>query len=88
MTPKMVAERWHCSEKHVRKLIATGQLPHFKAVGKLIRLLKTEVEAFERQSTDVHATTPEFDTAIQKQQRRSRLDMRALRNRRDGGKAP
>lgn len=47
MTPKMVADRWMCSEQQVRKLIASGQLPHFKAGGKLIRLLKTEVEAYE-----------------------------------------
>lgn len=38
MTPGMVAELWHCSERHVRNLIATGDLPSFRLGGKLLRI--------------------------------------------------
>jgi excisionase family DNA binding protein len=47
LTPGMVAEIWHCSERHVRNLIATGELPSFRAGGKLIRVYGAEVEAYE-----------------------------------------
>lgn len=47
MTPGMVAEVWHCSERHVYKLISTGELPSFRAGGKLIRVRGVDVEAYE-----------------------------------------
>ena len=47
MTPLMVAEIWHCSERHVRNLIASGELPSFRAGGKLIRVRGEDVEAYE-----------------------------------------
>lgn len=47
MTPGMVAKAWLCSERHVRNLISSGELPSFRAGGKLIRLLGADVEAYE-----------------------------------------
>ena len=50
MTPGMVAEAWHCSERHVRNLISRGELPSFRAGGKLIRVRGEDVEAYERRN--------------------------------------
>jgi len=50
MTPGMVAEVWHCSERHVRNLISRGELPSFRAGGKLIRVRGEDVEAYERRN--------------------------------------
>ncbi|WP_082583460.1 helix-turn-helix domain-containing protein [Mesorhizobium sp. Root695] len=47
MTPKMVADLWLCSERHVRNLIAAGDLPSFKLGGKLLRIRGEDVEAYE-----------------------------------------
>ncbi len=47
-TPKSLAERWLCSERHVRNLITTGQLPCFRLGGKLIRIKWKDVDDFER----------------------------------------
>lgn len=55
MTPKMVAEVWFCSETHVRKLIASGELRAFKVGNSLWRVLGTEVEKFERR----HLVSPQ-----------------------------
>lgn len=38
LTPAMVAERWRCSERHVRNEIERGHLRHFKLGDKLIRI--------------------------------------------------
>lgn len=50
MTPGMIAKVWHCSERHVRKLISTGELPSFRAGGKLIRIRGEDVEAYEQRN--------------------------------------
>lgn len=46
-TPATLAKRWACSERHVRNLIARGQLPCFR-IGTLLRIRAEDVEAFER----------------------------------------
>jgi excisionase family DNA binding protein len=45
-TPKTLAERWHCSDRHVRNLINKGELPAFR-LGKLVRILVDDVQKFE-----------------------------------------
>jgi excisionase family DNA binding protein len=46
-TPAMLAERWACSESHVRNLIAAGNLPSFRLGGKLLRIRASDVEEYE-----------------------------------------
>jgi len=67
-TPATLADRWACSERHIRNLIASGELPSFRAGGKLLRIRGEEVEKFECQngaSQDLkgnsasHGTNPE-----------------------------
>lgn len=45
-TPAMLAERWGCSERHIRKMISTGDLPAFR-VGKLLRVRRDVVEGLD-----------------------------------------
>jgi excisionase family DNA binding protein len=47
-TPKAVAERWQCSERHVRNLISAGQLRAFRLGGKLLRITSDAVEEFQQ----------------------------------------
>lgn len=49
-TPSKLAERWECSERHVRNLISSGELPSFRLGGKLLRIRIEDVERFECQS--------------------------------------
>jgi excisionase family DNA binding protein len=64
MTPAMIAELWGCSQRHVRNVIATGDLPSFRIGVKLIRVLGSEVEAYERRSLpDMNASPPMNDEA-------------------------
>lgn len=37
-TPASLAEEWACSERHVRNLIATGELEAFRLGEKLLRI--------------------------------------------------
>lgn len=46
-TPTTLAERWECSESHVRNMIAAGALPSFRLGGKLLRIRAEDVEAYE-----------------------------------------
>lgn len=50
LTPAMLAERWDCSERHVRNMITSGELPAFRLGGKLLRIRREDVEAFECQT--------------------------------------
>jgi excisionase family DNA binding protein len=61
-TPRTLAARWLCSERHVRNLIRDGQLPFFRLGGKLLRIPAAAVEEFERRNSaasDDPAPTPE-----------------------------
>jgi excisionase family DNA binding protein len=49
-TPATLAERWECSERHVRNMIASGDLPAFRLAGKLLRIRAEDVERFECQN--------------------------------------
>lgn len=52
LTPAEVAARWKVSASHVRKMIDNGELPAFRAGGKLLRVHLRDIEAYEkRQST-------------------------------------
>ncbi|WP_394086652.1 helix-turn-helix domain-containing protein [Xanthobacter autotrophicus] len=48
LVPKQVAERWGCSERHVRNLIRSGHLGHFRLGGRLLRIPASAVEEYER----------------------------------------
>jgi len=48
-TPATLAKKWECSERHVRNLITSGQLPSFRLGEKLLRIRGEEVEKFECQ---------------------------------------
>jgi excisionase family DNA binding protein len=47
-TPMQLAERWECSERHVRNLINRGELQFFRLGGRLVRIPHSVVEAFEQ----------------------------------------
>lgn len=55
MTPGELAERWHCSPKHVRRLCASGELPSMR-LGDLWRISIAAVEDFEQRQTTTDAT--------------------------------
>lgn len=46
-TPRTLAERWHCSERHVRNMIDRGEIPSFRLGGKLLRIRREDVEQYE-----------------------------------------
>ncbi|RWO22861.1 MAG: DNA-binding protein [Mesorhizobium sp.] len=52
-TPAMLADRWECSESHVRNLIASGRLPSFRLGGKLLRIRASDVEDYECRSGEL-----------------------------------
>lgn len=87
MTPKMVAERWECSERHVRNLLEQGLLPYFRLGGKLIRILRDDVVEFERGGGTERETEAEPvperppETAVIKRPRAKRLDVYPARTR-------
>lgn len=47
-SPASLAERWNCSERHIRNLMRTNHLPYFRLSGKLMRIRAEEVERLER----------------------------------------
>lgn len=48
-TPKLLAERWGCSEQIIRTAIKEGTLPAFR-VGRLMRIRGQAVCAFEQRN--------------------------------------
>lgn len=52
-SPATLARHWDCSERHIRNMIATGELPSFRAGGKLLRIRAEDVSNAEL-SNDVH----------------------------------
>ncbi|QAZ46805.1 hypothetical protein C1M53_31630 [Mesorhizobium sp. Pch-S] len=52
-TPAALAERWECSERHVRNMIETGEIQAFRLGEKLLRIRAEVVEAFEWQSGEL-----------------------------------
>ena len=49
-SPRTLAKRWMCSEHHIRNLGVSGELPGWRAGGKLLRISREAVEAYERRS--------------------------------------
>jgi len=45
-TPAALAREWLCSERHIRNLVAAGQLRGFRLGGKLLRIPSDAVEEF------------------------------------------
>lgn len=74
MRPSTLAKHWQCSERHVRNLIATGELPSFRAGGKLVRIRAEDVVEFEARAVSAskvkgHSAPiddPFFDNAYEK----------------------
>jgi excisionase family DNA binding protein len=46
-TPRRLAERWACSERHIRNMLKRGDLPVHHFGGKLIRISWEDVIRFE-----------------------------------------
>ena len=53
---KSLAERWGCSEAHVRGLIKSGKLRAFNLGGKLLRIASEEVHKWENPTTSSSGT--------------------------------
>jgi excisionase family DNA binding protein len=51
LTPRAVADRWHCSERHVRNLVREGQLRAFRLGGRLLRIPEDAVREIECRNT-------------------------------------
>ena len=51
-TPRMLAEEWSCSERHVRNLISRGELRAFRLGAKLLRISSDAVEDYLCRTTD------------------------------------
>ena len=47
LTPAEIAQRWKCTAAHIRRMIDNGELPGFRAGGKLLRVHLRDVEAYE-----------------------------------------
>jgi excisionase family DNA binding protein len=45
-TPASLAREWACSERHIRNLVAAGQLRGFRLGGKLLRIPQDAVQEF------------------------------------------
>lgn len=53
-TPAMIAERWACSERHVRNMIDRGELRAFRLGGKLWRVRIADIEDYECRIGELH----------------------------------
>lgn len=76
-TPAKLAERWECSERHIRNMLLSGELPYFRLGDKLLRIRSEDVEAFECRNGDLpgsgvdttsHGTTMESGDVISLEQ--------------------
>jgi excisionase family DNA binding protein len=56
-TPAMLAKEWACSERHIRNLVAAGQLRAFRLGGKLLRIPQDAVEEFQCRNTASDGST-------------------------------
>jgi len=56
-TPAALAREWMCSERHIRNLVAAGQLRAFRLGGKLLRISLEEAEAFKCRNTASDGST-------------------------------
>jgi len=51
-TPRTLAERWHCSERHVRNMVDGGELRAFRLGGKLLRVSAEAVAEYESRTVE------------------------------------
>lgn len=63
-TPRSLADRWQCSERHVRNLIDSGELPAFRLGGKLIRIRRDAVTEFEGRPVEMTAALETPGTVV------------------------
>jgi hypothetical protein len=56
-TPAALAEVWCCSERHIRNLVAAGQLRGFRLGGKLLRITAEAAEDFQCRNTASDGST-------------------------------
>lgn len=73
-TPATLAKRWECSERHVRNMIASGDLPAFRLSGKLLRIRAVDVEALEARPIEP-GVTPELVDKPPRKKPQPRLDL-------------
>jgi excisionase family DNA binding protein len=59
MTPRDVAKRWQCSERHVRNVLRKGTLRYFKLGEKLVRIPVEAVEEYEKCQSSALSSTEE-----------------------------
>jgi hypothetical protein len=52
-----LARDWCCSERHIRNLIAAGELRAFRLGGKLLRITAEEAENFQCRNTASDGST-------------------------------
>jgi excisionase family DNA binding protein len=73
-SPATLAKRWECSERTIRNLIASGELPHFR-VRKLFRIRAVDVEEYEARMMQAPDPEPVPEPVPPiKKPRRKRLD--------------
>lgn len=71
-SPRTLAERWGCSEAHVRAMVRNGKLKSFSLGGKLIRITAEEVRKWEtnqslsgtEENLPCHSPTKALDSAV------------------------
>lgn len=87
-SPATLAKRWHCSDHHIRNMVAAGRLAGFSLGGKLLRISREEVDRIENSTSNiVEAPTvlepmePPFNSPLRKKERAKRLDDPVLRAR-------
>ncbi|MGJ7039646.1 excisionase family DNA binding protein [Shinella sp. BE166] len=87
-SPATLAKRWHCSDHHIRNMVAAGRLAGFNLGGKLLRITREEVDRIENSASNVlEAPTvlepmeSPFNSPPPKKERAKRLDDPVLRAR-------
>lgn len=80
-SPATLAKRWHCSDHHIRNMVAAGRLAGFNLGGKLLRISREEVERIENSasnvleaSIDAQLIEPALKPLPHKKERAKRLD--------------
>lgn len=62
-TPRTLAERWGCSEQHIRQMTTRGDLRSFRVGKKLIRIAAPEVARIEALAMSVAPLKTENEAA-------------------------
>lgn len=80
LRPADVAERWDCSERHVRHMLDRGELPFFRLGEKLIRISLEDVEEYERcqRKRNIALASTEEYTASSSPMKQARADVLRL----------